>query len=372
MIASNRHSTWIEIDLAAISDNIKRIAEITRSTLMVVVKADGYGHGATQVTRAALGAGAIWCAVARIEEALELRQNGITAPILIMGLTPTGFLTDALREGISLTVWSRDQLSPIAVAAESTGKTAALHLKVNTGMNRLGSQPDQVLELAQDIVARDSLALEGVFTHFACADQPDAQANQEQLSQFLQTLAALEGQDLRPEIVHAANSAAALTNPEARFDCVRIGISMYGLEPFATPSLPEGIHPALAWKTQISQIRIVPAGAGVSYGHEYVASSEERIGTLPVGYGDGFRLQGGNQVLVQGKVAPIVGRVCMDQCLVQLDGVPQAQEGDEVVIIGKQGGSEIAAEDVAERWGTINYEVTCGINSRVLRLYSGP
>lgn len=366
-----RYLTWVEIDLAAVERNIRTLAEIIRAALMVVVKADGYGHGAVQVAETALAAGASSCAVARVEEALQLRRAGIAAPVLVMGLTPADMVEDAVRERISLTIWSVEALERIQSAARRVGQNANLHLKINTGMNRLGCSPAEVVGLATAIQLQDGLALEGVYTHFACADQQGAQANQEQLNQFLDSLAALEGEGIRPKMVHAANSSAALSIPEARFDSVRVGIAMYGLEPFEQPSLPEGMQPALAWKAQITQIRKVPAGSGISYGHEYRAVKDELIGTLPVGYGDGFRRQAGNEVLVRGRLVPTVGRICMDQCLVQLDAVPEARAGDEVVLIGAQDGSAITAEAVANRWDTINYEVTCGISSRVPRIYSG-
>lgn len=371
MTEMNRFSTWVEVDLEAIARNVSVLAAITQVKLMVVVKASGYGHGAVQVAKAALSSGASWCAVARIEEALIIRRAGIESPILVMGLTPKERLLDALREQISLTIWSNDQIEPIKTAAEQSVHEAKLHLKVNTGMNRLGCQPEHVLGIAQGIKAQDRLGLEGVFTHFACADELGAKANQTQLQQFLDVLSGLEQNGLKPGIIHAANSAAALSIPAARFDAVRIGIAMYGLHPSNEILLPDEFQAALTWKTQLSQVRWVPPGSGISYGHNYVTKGEERIGTLPVGYADGFRRVSGNEVLIRGRIAPIVGRVCMDQCLVQLDGIPEAEEGDEVILIGSQEGAQITAEDVARRWQTINYEVTCGIGSRVPRLYSG-
>ena len=249
------------------------------------------------------------------------------------------------------------------------GATARLHLKVDTGMNRIGAQPEAALQLARRIAGAQGAQLEWIFTHFARADEADQTHTQEQLACFRQVLAQLEAAGLRPPLVHAANSAASLTLPEASFDMVRLGIGMYGLHPSPDCPLPEAFRPALSWKAALSHLKTLPPGQGISYNYEYFTRSHERIGTVPVGYADGLRRNAPNQVLIRGKKAPIVGRVCMDQIMVQLDGAPGAQPGDEVVLIGEQGEQRISAEEVGQRWGTINYEVVCGIGRRVPRLY---
>jgi alanine racemase len=210
---------------------------------------------------------------------------------------------------------------------------------------------------------------EGLFTHYATADERDPTVSDKQELRFKNAIDKLEKTGLRPPLVHAANSAAALTRPQDHFDLVRVGISIYGLHPSKETVLPTNFRAALAWKTQLSQIKVLPPGRGLSYGHIYVTSSHERIGTLPVGYADGFRRIEGNQVLIGGHHVPVIGRVCMDQCMVNLDALSEVHVGDEVVLIGNQGEEHISAEDVAERWDTINYEVTCGVGVRVPRVY---
>jgi len=369
MDRTRQFSTWVEVDLGAIENNVRQVRQITGAAVMAVVKADGYGHGALQVAQAALQAGASWCGVARFEEALELRSAGLEAPILLLGYTPPEKLEEAIRAQISLAVWSADQIRLAAHSAGRAGVAARLHLKVDTGMGRLGAAPESAPELARSIAQEPALIFEGLFTHLACADETDPARTDSQGVLFHRLLARLGADGLRPPLVHASNSAASLRHPDLYFDMVRLGIAMYGLHPSAESPLPPAFRPALAWKSILSQVKIVAPGQGISYGHEYMTSAVERIGTVPVGYADGFRRGRPNQVLVGGKVVPVVGRVCMDQVMVQLDAVPEARQGDEVVLIGAQGGERISAEQVARRWGTNNYEVVCGIGRRVPRVY---
>ena len=369
MERTRQFSTWIEVDLGAIENNVRQVRQITSVRVMAVVKADGYGHGAVEVARAALRSGASWCGVARVEEALELRSAGIEAPILVLGYTPAERVEGAIAARVSLTVWSLEHVQQAVGAAERSGSPARLHLKVDTGMSRLGAQPEEALEMARRLAREPGVVFEGLFTHLACADDANPATTDAQGQVFRQLLGRLEAEGLRPPLVHAANSAASLGRPDLYFDMVRLGIAMYGLHPSAACPLPPAFRPALAWKSVLSQVKSVVPGQGISYGHEYVTTTEERIGTAPVGYADGFRRGIPNQVLVGGKIVPVVGRVCMDQIMLQLDTVPEAREGDEVVLIGVQGGERISAEQVARRWGTVNYEVVCGIGRRVPRFY---
>lgn len=365
----NKYSTWVEIDLRAIEVNVQRIIQLTNTQVMAVVKANGYGHGDVQTARAALKGGATWCAVARIDEALNLRNNGLLCPILVMGHTPPRRYPEAIGNDISLTVWDHAQIVQASSSATQLHKNAMLHLKIDTGMGRLGIQPEKALDFAQSIRELPKVKLEGLYTHFARADEPDVVLNKEQEDRFTKVLHDLEAQNLRPAIIHAANSAASITRPSARFDILRIGIAMYGLSPLATlPDYPV-LEPALSWKSILTQVKVLPPGSGVSYGHDYVTTIYEHIGTIPVGYADGYRRSPGCLVLIRGKRAPVIGRVCMDQIMVRLDAVPEAQTGDEVILIGSQQGDTISAEEIAEHWGTINYEVVCGISSRVPRIY---
>jgi alanine racemase len=368
MDMSNEYSTWVEIDLGAIENNVLRIRDLTSVGIMAVVKADAYGHGALPVAQAALRGGATWCGVARIDEALELRQGGIDCPILLLGYTPTGRMLEAIEQGVSMTVWSYPQVEAAAMMAEKAGGSALLHLKVDTGMGRLGVSPGETRALVERTSNRPGVLLEGLFTHFARADELDKTPTERQENIFRGVIKELEESKLLPPIIHAANSAISLNRPSAHFNLVRLGIAMYGLHPSPECPLPEGMHPALSWKSQLSQVKILPAGSGVSYGHEYITGESERVGTVPVGYADGFRRTKGNFVLVAGKRVPVIGRVCMDQIMVQLDEVPQVRAGDAVVLIGAQGQSRITAEEVAQTWSTINYEVVCGIGKRVPRI----
>jgi alanine racemase len=367
---SHIYSTWVEIDLAAIEGNVQAMLQISGCPrVMAVVKANAYGHGAVPVAQAALRGGASWLSVARFEEALELRAAGLECPILLLGFTPPAKVEAAVAKGISLTVWTSEQVEVYSAAASRLGEPARLHLKVDTGMSRLGVQPEEAATLARRLMNTPGVTFEGVFTHFARADEPGQPATRQQEEIFDRLIRELERIGLCPPLVHAANSAAGLTQRSAAFDMVRLGIALYGLRPSAHFPLPEGFRPALAWKTVLSHVKLLPSGRGVSYGHIYTTRSYERIGTLPVGYADGFRRTSGNRVLVGGRRAPVIGQVCMDQTMVQLDGVPAAEAGDEVVLIGRQGGEQISAEEVADGWGTINYEVVCGIGSRVPRVY---
>jgi alanine racemase len=275
----------------------------------------------------------------------------------------------AIEANVSLTVWSWDQIQQAAEMGRQLGREARLHLKIDSGMSRLGASPQDGLDLIRRMQEVDHIQTEGLFSHLAKADELSGATTTRQLEVFKEVLDQVEAEGLRPPLVHVANSAGALKTPDSRFDIVRVGILIYGMHASEDWQLPEGYRPVLSWKSQLSQVKTVQAGTGLSYGHEYLTIQEERIGTVPVGYADGFRRVDGNQVLVGGKFVDVVGRVTMDQILVQLDEVPHAAVGDEVVIIGEQDGAAITAEDIASRWGTVNYEVTCGIGARVPRLY---
>jgi alanine racemase len=289
---------------------------------------------------------------------------------LLLGWAPVETLPELVAGSVSLTVWSAPQVEEIAAVARSLGRKARLHLKVDTGMTRLGISPPEAIEFARQIRDADGVALEGLFTHFACADDPDSGVTPAQESDLRGVESALSAAGLRPGLVHASNSAAMLVRQHARFDLVRPGIALYGLEPSPRCPLPPALQPALSWKAALTQVKVVPAGRGVSYGHRYTTAGDERIGTVAVGYGDGYRRSEGNHVLVGGRRVPVVGRVCMDQVLVQLDQAPEARVGDEVVLIGAQGEERLRAEDLAATWGTIAYEVVCGITGRVPRRYA--
>lgn len=363
-------SNWVEVNLGAIKNNVELLCQLTNVQVMAVVKANAYGHGLVPVAHAALEGGASWFGVARIEEAVELRHAGLTNPILVLGYTPKSKYETAISNDISLAVWEMQQISHASVVTKKIGKSAKLHLKIDTGMARLGVSPLDAVALAKRISSLDFIIFEGVFTHFARADEEETSYSDFQEEAFKDLLNQLARVNAYPHVIHAANSAASLNRPSSYFDLVRTGIAIYGLHPSLSCRLPTGFQPALAWKSIISQVKTVGAGQGVSYGHKYVTTKPERIGTIPVGYADGYRLWKGNQVLVGGCRVPVVGRVCMDQILVNLDNVPEAKADDCVVLIGAQENEVITVEEVASWWGTINYEVVCGLSSRVPRIYS--
>jgi alanine racemase len=360
--------TWIEIDLSAVENNVKAIRSIAGVPVMAVVKANGYGHGAVEVSQAALAAGASWLAVSCAEEAIVLREAGITVPILVLGMVTAQEADEAIAAGLSLTVYCRESAELYSQRAAALGRSVCVHLKVDSGMGRLGTLPgEQTLEFARAVSAMPSVHLEGVFTHLACADEENPVPTVEQLAKFNSTLQALQESGIRPAWVHAANSAAAIAFPQARFDIVRTGVAVYGVHPSPQVRLPASFRPALSWKARLVSCKALPSGWGVSYGMEYHTAAEETVGVIPVGYADGWRRSRPNIVLLEGRRTPVIGRVCMDQCMIRLP--EDASLGTEVVLIGKQDGEEIRVEEVAERWGTINYEVITGISARMPRVY---
>jgi alanine racemase len=355
--------------LSAIEDNVRRLCALTRTPLMAVVKANGYGHGAPQVARAARDGGAAWLGVARLAEALELREAMLRLPILILSVVALAEVEAALAADVALTAPSVELVRAYAQRAAALGARARIHLKIDSGMGRLGMLPDEALAAVREARQHSALRLEGVFTHLARADESDPATTQAQLAAFRAVVDALRAEGLPLPVLHAANSAGALNFPEARLDLVRVGVAMYGLHPSAATPLPSEFRPALAWKAQLVSCKELPPGHGVSYGHEYVTRGREIIGAIPLGYADGFRRARPNTVLIQGARVPVVGRVCMDQSMIRLPAALPI--GSEVVIIGRQGNQVISAEDVAERWATNNYEVVTGIAARVPRIYTG-
>ncbi len=372
---------WVEVNLGAIEQNTRRLVAITNGAeLMAMVKANAYGHGAVETSRAALRGGATWLGVYSAGEGLELRRAGIKAPILVVGATPPRWAREAVANELTLTIFTREGAGAIARAALDLRTSAHVHIKIDTGMTRLGVAPEQTLGLAEAV--RDewrTVVIDGVFTHFSMADTPDAydtpgwgrEYTRRQLAQFLQAVDALDRAGIPVRYRHAANSPATLNLPEARFNLVRSGILIYGLDPSPEVPRPEGFIPALAFKTEVAHVREVPAGTYVSYGATFRTARPTRLAVLMVGYADGFRRAPGNygQVLIHGARAPIAGRVCMDQTMIDVTDIPDVRVGDPVVLIGRQGEAEIRAEEVAERLGTNNYETVTTISGRVERRY---
>ena len=341
--------------------------------MLASLKADAYGHGALKVARTVLHNGASMLGVATVSEATPLREAGIGAPILVFGYVPLWQMREAVRLGLTITLYSRDAAQALSRAAQALKRRVAVHIKVDSGMARLGirtEEVDKVMQLVREIRGLPGLELEGIFTHFAMADAEDTTHTEMQLARFRRVLQALDEQQLRPPLVHAANSAATIRFPEAHFDMVRPGIALYGLDPSTEVRLPAGFRPAMSFKTQVAQVKDIPAGECVSYGCTYVTERRTRVAVLPVGYADGFRRGPTNwgSVLIHGQEARLLGRVCMDQCMVDVTDIPQTRMGDEVVLIGRQGSATLTAEQVAQRLGTINYEVVSEILARVPRV----
>ena len=362
-------ASWLEIDLNIIKNNIKCIQNFTHKPVMAIVKANAYGHGLAEIAAAAEEAGCTWCGTARLEEALLLRQSGIQCGIFVLGYTQPEAVPLAAAKQISLAVYDLETVRLYNEQLKQISLTLNVHLKLDTGMGRLGIFPENVLGFVKSLTEFTQINLEGVFTHFARADEPQLKTTDKQLMRFQKAVKTLEEAGLRPPYVHAANSAATLHYPEAYFDILRPGIILYGLPPSAEVNMLPELKPALTWKTRITSIKELPAGQGISYGHTYITQKTEKIGAIAAGYADGLRRTGGNIVLVHGKRVPLVGRVCMDQSMVALDSVPDAKIGDEVVILGKQGKEEISAQEIAARWSTINYEVVSGLAQRLSRFY---
>lgn len=379
--------TWVKIDLGAYRHNIGELRRITRpeARLMAVVKADGYGHGALAVAKAALESGADCLGVARLHEALELREAGIEAPILIFGFTPPEEIDTLLGFDLAQAVFTADAAEALAAAATSKGRRARVHIKADTGMGRLGllenepraeeataSAANHRFGEVSAIASLQGLEVEGLFTHFATADHADKTYANRQLQRFLELVDCLKQRGLEFPLNHAANSAALLDMPDSHLDMVRPGIATYGLYPSAEVDQSRvELKPVMEWQTRIIQVKQVPAGFGVSYGMTFRTPCPTTLATVAVGYADGLsrHLSSRGQMLVGGRRVPIVGRVCMDLTLLDVGEVPGVSVGDEAVILGRQGDEVLSADEMAATLGTINYEIVSTITSRVPRIH---
>lgn len=363
------HGTWIEINYHALQQNFKVLSKISGRQVMAVVKANAYGHGLIESAKYLEDDGAKWFGVARFEEALALRNAGIKGNILVLGYTLPSITKLALNAGISLTVFDFETAQEYSNIALNHSKRLKLHVKIETGLGRLGILPEMAERFVFFVKDLPGIELEGVFTHFARSDEPQAPDTKIQIEKFEKVIKNLQSEGYRPSLIHASNSAAIFNFPEAGYDLVRCGIALYGMASLRNLALPDDLVPPLSWKTKVVSIKTLPAGHGVSYGGRYYTSKPEKIGALPVGYGDGLRRLSGYQVLIGGKRVNVVGSVCMDQCMVQLNDHPNVKVGDEVVIIGNQGNEAITALDLAEAWGTVTNEVICNLATRMPREY---
>jgi len=365
--------TWAEVDLDAIAHNAAMLKARAggRAELMVTVKANAYGHGTVPVARAALEGGATRLAVARTLEGVELRQAGLTAPILIMGYTLPAEARRIIRWNLTPTVNTWEQAEALSAAAKEAGKVVLIHVKVDTGMGRFGLLPGEAVDFVRAISRLPGLHLEGLYTHFAIADAADKTYTRHQFETYMDVVAQLEAAGFSFPLKHVANSATTLDLPEMALDMVRCGIALHGLQPSneVEPAVP--LRPAMTLKSRVARVRTLPPGSSISYGCTYTTTRPTPVALVPVGYGDGYHriLSNKGQVLIHGQRAPIVGRVCMDQFVVDVSDIPNVHQDDEVVVFGRQGAAEITAEEVA-RWAqTINYEITTSILPRVTRVF---
>ncbi|NIK72393.1 alanine racemase [Paenibacillus sp. BK720] len=371
--------TRVEISLDALNRNLQafRSAMPEGRLLMASVKANAYGHGAVEIAREAERFGVDYLGVAFLDEALQLREAGIATPILVLGFVPAAALAIARDKDITVALFREDILTAAAaLPLHADGKKLKVHIKIDSGMGRLGIiGKDEAIAFIRKALDVPQLEVEGLFTHYAKADETDKSYTRQQYERFHAVAEYVRSHRLPIRILHAANSAAGIDTPEYGGDMVRLGISMYGLYPSDEVSRERiKLEPVLSLKTEVVMVKKTPPGWGISYGTRYVTSQEECIGTLPIGYADGFSrmLSGKAHVLVRGVKVPVRGTICMDQCMIALDpAVADAavEPGEEVVLIGRQGGEEISAEELALQLGTINYEVTCMLAARVPRVY---
>ena len=367
--------TWVDISLSAIYDNTLTFKNhISKKTkLMAVVKADGYGHGAVEVSNAAIKAGADYLGVAILDEALALRKAGITHPILVLGYTPPRSIEAAINNNISLTVYSKEVLSKTITLSSKLYKITNIHLKVDTGMGRVGvTSKEEALSLAKMAEESPYVYLEGLFTHFANADSNDQSYTKQQFSSFQNIISHLKENQIEIPIKHCCNSAATICNRNMHLDMVRVGISLYGLYPskdVKTTRFP--LKQAMHFRTKISAVKQVSVGKMISYGCTYSTERPTYIATIPVGYADGFSrlLSNKGHVLIKNNRVPIVGRICMDQSMIDVTHLPFIDTETEVTLFGSADKSFISIDEIAEQMGTINYEVVCLIGKRVPRVY---
>jgi alanine racemase len=372
------------VDLAALAHNFHIAVQLADRPAMGIVKADAYGHGAVRVARALLEAGAPLLAVALVEEGLELRESGIEAPILVLGAAYGERYDLLVRQRLTPIVFTPQHVARLAAAARAAGVRASAHLKIDTGMGRLGVPLAELPTVIEALQAAPEVELEGLCTHFASADVAPRATTDAQVKLYQEASRALASARFAPRLHHLANSAGTLDFPAARQDITRPGIMIYGYSPFESAAqispgardAADRLRPALTWRTAIVHIKTVAAGTAVSYGGHWVARRTSRVATIPVGYGDGYdrRLSGrpgfgSADVLVRGQRAPVAGTVCMDMSMVDVTDVPGAEVGDEVILMGTQGGLHIWADELASRLGTISYEVLCAIGKRVPRRY---
>jgi alanine racemase len=366
-------ATQAIVDLSAIQHNLGLARRLVgpRVKIMAAVKAAAYGHGIVEVSRAVLDAGAEWLGVGSVWEGKCLREAGLEAPILVLGPTSLRESPLILTYRLSQVISSYELAEALSAEAQRQGGEIGIHLKVDSGMGRLGIRPEEALSLCVRLAKLPRLRWEGLMTHFAVAHERDKSYTRAQLESFQQTAEALRREGFHFPLRHAANSAAIVDLPESHHDMVRPGIMLYGYFPSSEVSPRVPLRPALTFRTEIGHLKSLQPGESVSYGRQFIASRPTRVAILPVGYADGYHrgLSHRAQVIVQGRIAPVIGIICMDMTAVEVTDIPEAKVGDEVILMGRQGEVEISAEQIAQWLNTIPYEVLTGIGSRVERVY---
>ena len=370
-LSAAQRPTCAEIDLHAIANNVRAIRKrVHPAEVMAVVKANGYGHGAIPVARTALNAGATWLGVALLEEGIALRKSGITAPILVFGGLFENQIDAYLAHDLQMTLYDARLAESIAQRARAVHKTAAVHVKFDTGMGRVGITSEPIAFL-QHTASLSNISILGLYTHLSSSDEVDLSYAHAQLKRFRAIIAEARAQGIAPRWLHAANSGAILGIPEAHFNLVRAGVMLYGYYPSVEVEKSVALQPAMRMITRVLFLKKVSAGTFISYNRTFQAPRDSVLATLPLGYADGFlrRFSNNMHVLIRGCACPVVGRVCMDQIIVDVTEVSDIAVGDEVVLMGRQGRAEISIYDWCDKLQTIPYEVTCGISARVPRVY---
>ncbi len=366
--------TMIEINLDAVANNVQQFRQHLASgtQIMAVVKADAYGHGAIYVAKSALQAGASCLGVSFVDEGIELREAGIVAPIVILGYTPPEDVSLALEHDLTLTVFSEESLQEVGRVARQRGERAKIHVKVDTGMGRIGLPPDKAVSFIAQASQMNSIDIEGLFTHFSTADESDQRYWQKQEDCFRQVVAELKNRRIHIPLIHCSNSAAAIERPHRVYNMIRLGISLYGFYPSDEVNKKAvSLKPVLRLTSKVVQVKKPPKGTGISYGKTFITSGKEWIATVPIGYADGIdrRLSNTGYALVNGTRVPIVGRVCMDFLMLDVTKAYPVRVGDEVVLYGEQGTASIRVDEVAKQLQTIHYEVVCMLGHRIPRVY---
>jgi alanine racemase len=365
MVTTEDFPTWVEINLSAVEQNTRFFMELTGVPVMAVIKADAYGHGAIEIGRTALDAGATWLAVARYCEASVLRMAGITAPILVLGMITPGEVDEAIANSVTVTLHSFEVADLFSQRASAIGKPVNAHLKIDTGMGRLGVLPDQVVKLAQYVEKIGGIHLDGVYSHFAMSHNFNHPFTSYQIGVFTNAVESLREVNVKPRWVHIADTASAMVNSDSYFNMVRIGSGILGIWPIEDSPCPYDLRPAFSWKARLASCKTLPKGWSIGYGQTYILPEDQIIGVIPVGYVDGLRRTTGNEVIIDNQRVPVIGRICVDQAMILLP--KQYPIGTEVTIIGSQEIETITLDECAARWKTVAVDVSSSINFRVPR-----